>query len=288
MTVFDFSDFRGFLKYRVSKELYTSSGRKKSNLAQVAKSLGYASPSLLSMVMNGKRTPSDELCETLVRTWNLSLKEKEYFRLLVQLEKKRKNGSDPSETVEQIRRVAGRRAAFSFSENEFSAIREWHYLVIKQLVETPSFREDPVWISKALRRRITPTQAQQALTQLETLRLLERDPVSNALRVANAESETTHDIPSAAIREHHKQMMQAAMEALETRPVAERQFNSLTFNVDPRRLPEIRKHLLDFIRLLDTDFSNKESDSVFQLNLQFFEHTIAPHPTVQGDSVENN
>lgn len=278
MTIFEFSNFREFIKFRVSQQLYNSKGRKKSNLVGVSKALGYNSPSLLSMVMNGKRLPSDGLCEAMARKWNLSLKEREYLRLLVQLDRKRGQGEDTAETVEMLRRVGGKRSAYVFNENEFSMIREWYYLVIKQMVETPSFNEDPAWISKVLRRKVTPAQCKNALEKMLEMNILERDAVTGRLKCVAGNTETSHEIPSSAIRIHHREMLNRAIEALEDRPVDERLFNSLTFTLDAKRLPEIRGHLLEFMRWLDAEFSSPSAESVFQVGLQLFEHTQTTKP----------
>lgn len=275
MTVFDFSDFREFIRFRLSQQLFTGTGRKKSNLSKVAKDLGYTSPALLCMVLKGKRLPSDEFCEALSGKWDLSVKEREYFRLLVLLERRKRQGGDTAEICDRLRRVAGKRATYVFKELELSRIREWHYLAIKHLVELPKFREDPTWISKALRRKVTPAQADQALKELEAAGILVRDPNSGRLRPAVLHSESSHDIPSAAIRLHQKGMIHRALEALEERPVEERMFSTVTLSLKSSRLPELRKRLVEFVRGFDAEFATGEADSpdtVCQMNLQFFEH----------------
>jgi len=68
MKVFEFADYEEFIRFGVSERLYGHGGCKKSNLMRVSKDLGYASTSLLSMVMSGKRIPSEEMCESLLAT----------------------------------------------------------------------------------------------------------------------------------------------------------------------------------------------------------------------------
>lgn len=228
--------------------------------------------------------PSPELAESLLKSWNMSLKESEYFRLMIQLERKRKQGDDLSEILERMARLSGKPAS-SVQVLDFSIIRDWYYVVIRQMVEMPSFQEDPQWISKTLNRKITPTQAQQALEKLERLEVLERNPQTGRLQPTARYAESTHDIPSSAIRAHQCAMIQRALEALEERPVDERLFNTLTLNIDRARLPQFRQMLLDFMRSMNTEFSATSSDSVCQLNLQFFEHTQSPKVPSQGGNL---
>ena len=68
-------------------------------------------------------------------------------------------------------------------------------------------------------------------------------------------------------------MIKQALVAIEDRPVQERFFTTLTLAFDSKRLPEVRKNILEMMRALNDDFSAERPDSVYQLCLQFFEHT---------------
>lgn len=272
MSIFEFSNYRDFLRHGVQTRLFAKNGRRKSNITQLARELGYASPSLLSMVLTGKRIPSEELCTALSRSWKLSLKESEYLRLLVELDRRKADGLDNADVIERIQKISKSKSVQHLKEHEFSHIREWHYLVIRQLVAAPDFREDPLWISRQLRKKISPAQAQLALHGMEALGILVRSP-EGRLRYPPKTIETSNGIPSASIRMHHRSMILRGLEALEERSVDERVFNSLTMNFDPARMPEIKSRLMDFIRTIEGEFAHENSPAVCQLNLQFFEHT---------------
>lgn len=272
MTVFDYADFREFMRHRLLDAGSTPGGRRPT-LRGIAHGLGYASPSLLSMVLSGKRFPSDEMCEGLVRHWNLPLREREYFRLLIALEKVRADGEDPTPIIQQMRQVAGKREIVVLDDATFSAISSWHCYVIQQLIDTPDFQEDPAWISRALRRKISPTEARSAIEKMEKAGLIVRDRETGRLRSAVGGTETTHDVPSAAIRKFHAEMIDRAKETLEDRPVKDRLFNALTFRVSQHRVEELRDLVWDFMREVNEEFSDDESNSVYQVCVQLFEHT---------------
>jgi uncharacterized protein (TIGR02147 family) len=275
MTVFEFSDFKEFIRFKISGQLYNSAGRKKSNLSRIAQSLGYSSRSLLSMVLSGKRLPSPELCEALFTSWNLPRKEREYFRLLVQLERKKRLGQDITQIEEQLRKMSSNRDIYNLKPAEFSLLREWYFYVIKELVDAPDFEEDPQWISRRLRRKVTPTQAQRALEKMLEAGVLVRDPGTGRLQSPTPMTETTHDIPSSDIRQHQKEMMSRAAEAIDERDVNERFFNTLTLRIDPSRIQDVREYLLECVRWVNAEFSSASAAGVYQLNIQFFEHTVA-------------
>lgn len=280
MSVFEFSDFRDYLRHRLAQDLYAPSGRKRSSLRRVASSIGYSSPSLLSMVINGRRHPSDDLCEALARAWSLSLRERAYLRLLVRLGRARQQGLDPDPIVREMRRIAGHTPIQICDDAAFAAIRDWHFVVIQQLAGSAEFKEDPVWISRALRRKITPIQAQQALEKMLGLGILIRDPETGRLVCRPGRTETSHGVPSAAIRAHHAQMLERAKETINDRLPQERLLNGLTFKVSPQRVPELRERILEFLRSIDEEFSDPSSSSVHQLCVQQFEHTASePDPS---------
>lgn len=53
---------------------------------------------------------------------------------------------------------------------------------IRELVLSPSFREDPEWIASTLRPPIKPIEARQALDTLLELGLLQRTPAMTGIR----------------------------------------------------------------------------------------------------------
>jgi uncharacterized protein (TIGR02147 family) len=278
VTIFDFGDYRDYLKHRIAQPMgdtapRTSRRTAKPSLTRVAQRLGYPSSSLLSMILSGKRLPSEEFCESVANHWNLSTKESEYLRLLVQLERKRRSGQDLTLTYKNISRLARGRSAHVLNESEFASIYQWYYLVIKEMALMPGFTEDPEVISKRLRRKATTSQIRDALDVLLKLGVLERDSETGKMRHANGISETQNDIPSSAIRMHHRQMMHRALEALDEQSLETRTFSSVTLTVDPSRLPEVRSQIWDFIRHINAEFSSSPSGSVYQLNAQFFAHT---------------
>jgi uncharacterized protein (TIGR02147 family) len=275
VTAFEFDNLKDLLKYHVEMSLVNSSGRKTSNLSRVAKNLGYRSPSILSMLLKGQRIPSDEMVSAMEKSWKLNIAEREFLRLLVKVEREKSKGRDSSDTFERLRRLAQTKNSktFTVSLNQFSLLKEWYFLVIKQMIGSPGFNEDPKWISRKLRKKITPVQAAKAIEVLLELGLIQRDPVTDKLCTAVGYIETPHNMPSEAIRMHHRGMIDRATEAIEEQSVTERQFNSLTFKAEPGKIPEVREKILNFLRDLNKEYETDNSDSVYQINIQLFEHT---------------
>lgn len=95
-SIFGFEDYRGYLK-DVGTEL---------GLEKMSHQLGYRSTRTLSDVLAGRRFPTTALQNKLSSVLDHSDTEREYFGLLIQLEKARKSGASDvllCRRIEQIR-----------------------------------------------------------------------------------------------------------------------------------------------------------------------------------------
>ena len=270
VSLFDFNDFKAYLiKKGLPNGLYAHTSR---NLNTWAKRLGYKSPSSLSMILTGERLPSDEMVEKLSVDLKMSGREKRYFKLLVDLEKKKKKNQDTTEVLKSIQKASTEKNSFAIDLNVFSTISEWHYLAIKQLITTESFVEDENWIYRRLRKKVTVGQIRIAMKNLTDLGIIGHDETGR-LRVLKPGLITTNDVPSSAIKKHHLGMLELALQALVEQTVEERQINSTTLKVKNSDLPEAKKFIFDFIKEFANRFYTEATDDVYQLNVQFFELT---------------
>jgi uncharacterized protein (TIGR02147 family) len=273
-SIFDFDNYREFLS-----QICFPNGRyqhSKDTLHVWSQRLGYKSPSSLAMVINGTRYPSREMINALSRILNLPNNEKLYMELQIDLEKCHKKGKDPTYILDKIARVYPHSNHHKISLKEFSTISKWYFLVIKQLISSPLFKEDISYIFLRLKKKITPSQIQFSLETMEELNIIGRDH-NQKLIVLKKGLITTNDISSAAIIRHHHGMIQRAVESLEEDTVHERQISSLTFSMPKNQLPKAKEKIFKFLREFNEEFSQSGSEEVYQLNLQMFSHT-KPYP----------
>ncbi|WP_412477730.1 DUF4423 domain-containing protein [Halobacteriovorax sp. RT-2-3] len=270
VSIFDFENYCDFLiKAGMPDGLYSHTS---NNLKTWANRLGYRSPSSLTMVIKGQRSPSLEMINALSEDLGMNMKEKQYFMLLVQLEKAQKKNKDTKEILEKIAIINPRGKAIALSLKEFNAISDWYFLAIKQLISMPSFIEDEEWIYHKLRKKPTINQIKYAIeTMLETKTIGRND--DGRLIVQKEGLITTNDVPSSAIKRHHYGMINRALEAIEEQPVEERQITSVTMKVKQSDVSEAKKFIFDFIKDFNEKFSTNEANNLYQLNTQFFAHT---------------
>jgi len=123
LSLFDFTDFKAFLLKRgLPSGMYSHNHQ---NLNNWAKRLGYKSVSSLSMVLNGERLPSDEMIERLSRDFKLSGREERFFKLLIDLERKKIKKQDTTDTLKLIQKMSTEKNSFSIDLHQFSVISEW-------------------------------------------------------------------------------------------------------------------------------------------------------------------
>ncbi|MCC7403324.1 MAG: TIGR02147 family protein [Bdellovibrionales bacterium] len=273
ISIFAFADFREYLKAAGLPDGPYS--HQHNNLSRWAKRLGYRSPSSLAMVLNGQRLPSAEMIHALCQDLRLDPTEREYLNTLILLEKAKRRGRDPGALLERIASLAHPSTQPSLTLEQFRLVADWYFLAIKNLAALADFEENPNWIRRRLRNKVTTPQIEYALKTLENLGLLRRDS-SGVLRPNGEPWNTGQECPSAAVRRHHGGMIQRALEAIEEQEPAERHLLGLSMRLSPPRLNEAKTRLHEFVESFNRDFFEPDGTEIYQLNLQLFALTNGP------------
>lgn len=287
MEEYAFSNFKDFFDYNLKKYSHDEVGNKILTLNDLSKKLGYNSPSLLSMIATGKRLPSNEILENLFDEWKVDSPQREIIRLRLEIEKRIKKNKPTINLIEKLTRIDKKSKYQTIDLDVFNSIREWHNLVLQMMVSTPGFVEDYTKISYQLKRKVTPAEVRKGIETLLRTGLIKRNSRTGELGPADpdARNETTHDIPSEAIREHHKGMINRALEAVDEGGVEERHLNSLTMKFNKNKQNEAKNAILNFVKEFNEKFHDDESADIHQLNVQFFEHTNYNH---KGLAIKEN
>jgi len=269
--IFDHSDYRAYL--RASQRKHPATGRAITLEAWV-KRLGYKSPRSVAMVIKGQRVPSSDLIEAFAKDLKLDAVRKRYFELLVMKDRHSQDGVQIDALYHELKELNPKALnRKTLEQSRLTPLADWHNLVIRQLVAAPGFKEDPVWISKRLRGKVTPEAVQQGISLMLRNGYLVRTredklqlPTSDAL-------ESPTDVPSRDIRLHHAGMMQRAVEAIVEQDVESRFFMAVTLRISEKKLSDARMALEAFCKSFNAKYSDDASERVHQLNLQFFQHT---------------
>lgn len=268
-SIFEYADFASYL--RSSLEALRPEGTKYS-LRNVARRVE-RSPSLLAMVARGDRRPQPELAAEICRVFGLAKAEVQFAEALVEYERARTVAAK-TKAAETLRALKPRHDDLIVDLDSFALIASWHNYTVLELSCTPSFREDPEWISRMLGPTVSVEMAAESLALLQRLGLLVRTE-SGRLMKASATVRTPKDLTSAAIRRHHKQNLMRAHHAIDRQPIDQRFVTSATIAMPASILPEIKNRVGAFRDELLAFIESQPGprDAVYQLTIPFFRAT---------------
>lgn len=272
VNIFEFSDYSDYLNSYVNRYGRYSHGP--FNLKNWANRLGYRSASSLTMILNKTRLPTYKMINAFSEDFKLNRSERRYFELLIELERRKVSGQPIHELLNEIKRISGFSEYQKIDVDKFSVVSDWYCYVIKRLVSLKDFKLDIEWIFNKLRKKVPRKNIKSAIESLEKVGMISFDS-QRGFYDHEPKTHTGNDIPSSAIRHHHRGMIERSLEALEEQTIDERFFQSLTICMDKERdlttaFEDIQKFVNQFNRKYSKDGVGK---SVYQLNLALFDHT---------------
>ena len=265
--VFGYLDHRLFLS---DWFVWKKSRNAKFSHRVFARRAGQKNPSLLSQVIAGRRNLTPRTTSAFCRAMALSEEDAKFFHMLVQLDRARTD-SDRNRAWERISASRRFQQARRIEGASFRYLSRWYFPAIRELATRSDFQADPSWIAATLRPRITPVQAEDALSSLQEMGLLQAD-AAGRLRPAQATIATPHEIVDLAVHNYHAGMIKLASEAIARFPAEDRHLGAVTVSIPRAMLGELKAEIAAFQeRLLDLcDRSEAPSEQVFQINLQCF------------------
>jgi uncharacterized protein (TIGR02147 family) len=266
LNVFEFDNYREFLKVTFESMKAKDSKFSFRFFARVA---GFSSHNTLWNVIKGRSNLSESSIAKITTALKFNKEESHYFKNLVLL-----NQAQNSELKEQYSKEIFRSKAYRrfhpLRESQLRYYTHWYYVVIREMVNLPEFREDPEWIANNTLPPVTPLEATQALEELIKLGLLSRDD-KGKLSQSETIVSTADEVTSALVAGFHREFMKKAGEAIDLVPRAERDISSVTFRVSAQTMQSIKEKVQNFRRaLIDEASRDQTPESIYQLNFQLF------------------
>ncbi|MBC7741374.1 MAG: TIGR02147 family protein [Bdellovibrionaceae bacterium] len=222
------------------------------SLRSFAKRLS-VSPTAVSEMLNGKRVitkkTADKICEKL----NLTALDIEKISKL--LKGKKTFDSD-------------QKSYLKLDVNNYPMFSEWHYFAILSLAETDDFTDEPAWIAK--RFNLPVETVQKALTTMEDLKVLARDP-KGMLRPTGVSFQMTCTKENLFFKKAQNNNLEMATKFIEKSSLEQFfDFSSMTLFVDNELLPEAKELIINFRRKLAEFLESGKREEVYKLNIQLF------------------
>lgn len=228
--------------------------------------------SALSQVLSGKKNLSVESATRIANKLGLNEVEIEYFRTLVQIETTK--DPDLKESLyNRARSINPQRDVRELTVEFFRMIADWYHLPIKNMVDLDRFEFTPANVARRL--GISKLESEAAIERLIRLEMIEADPEKKGRYKKVAQYTVTRSaVPSEAIRRFHRQMLEKAIESLETQTPEEKIVGSETFSISEEVLPEANRLAEEFFQKMTAlSAKSKKRTQVYHLGVQFFNLT---------------
>ncbi len=251
-----------WFEYKSISDLLSAELRRRvqSNSRYSLRSFAHAlklSPGALSEILREKRDLSLRSVPNLVRALGLNAVEAQHLMTLAQ------NGKlgTPLPAKAQNQR--------QLTDEIFVLVSEWYHFAILNLLDCEGFD----WKAEKIAARlgISRLQAKMAMQLLIKLGLVERK--AGRIQGTREHILTSNDVPSAAVRAYHRQMLTKAMNALEQQDVSERQISGTGFAVDPDQIGAIKSDMIEFQNRMISKYGRGNKREVYFMGLSLFKLT---------------
>jgi uncharacterized protein (TIGR02147 family) len=230
------------------------------------------SPSHLSGVLAGRYGLSREGASDIAKRLSLSKYETDLFIQSVESRHARSKAMREQATKQLARLQRRIKTQGRLQLDQFRVISDWFHFAILELTYLKNFRSDIHWIAKAL--NIHPEAATGAVNRLKRMKMLTTEkprwaPVTEV-------TETGCEIPSAAVKSYHAQILEKAGQALHLQPIEKRDFRSTVLAIRKEKLAEAKKALEKLHQDFCMDISETSPgnmDDVYCLSTQLFSVT---------------
>lgn len=267
MDLYSYADYREYLKDYFAHQKGAVTHFSFRFFARIA---GFSSPGFLKMVMDGQRNLSPSSINKLTKGLKLNQRESAFFEALV-LFNQAETRKDKDLYFDRLASLKPHIKFHGLEKDQYEYFTQKHYVILREMVALPDFKEDPVWIAQKLKNTIKPKDVENSLALLLRLGLLKRDE-SGKLVQAEATLSTPPEVDSMEVASFHRVMLDEAKESLLDVPAEKRHFSSLTIPIPKKSIPEIKSRIENFREEIMSLINQGSADyfEVYQMNIQLF------------------
>ena len=264
-------DVLQYTNYRVFLHDYYAYKKSTSavfSLRFFAAKAGLSSHAHLKLVMDGKRNITKNTVVKIIQGLNLADERATYFENLVFFNQAKTDKEKAFYYGKLVKSTPGSRL-HKMDQAHFRIFTEWYHSVIREMVELRGFNPAPEWISRRLGGTISPAQAAESLNLLSSLGLISRK--ANGYSQAQSLITTDDEVSDLLVKQYHRQMLDQAKDSMENVPAEKRDISAVTFAIQRKDFPALKKHL-QLMRKELLDFSSEPGtgEDVVQVNIQLF------------------
>ncbi len=265
-SIFTYTDFRDYLR-----DFYEN--RKRSvrgfTYRAFAAKAGMGSPAFIRDIMLGKKNPRRESVQKLCHALELTGAQAEYFAALVRFNTAAAP-ADKERNLAVMRVIADQAKAAVVGADQYDYYQHWYHSVIRELAAAAAGPVEAETLGSLVSPPIGKRAAKKALHLLVEKGFLHQNEKGGYDLVEKTVT-TGADVHSLAVRNHHRQMAQRALEAIDLFAREERDFSGVTVGVSEESAERIKEELmLCRKRIVDIIEQSSATERVYRVNLQLF------------------
>lgn len=263
----------GYLNYRLflNDQFNFLKRFRRLTLKQFTVKANIKTPGMLKWVIENKRNITLNTAKGFAEALELKGKEIDYFITLVEYNQT----NDPNRKAacfDNLIRLRPRSKVFRQDKRENRYFSRHHYVVIREMVALPDFKEDYDWIGKRCFPSISPTEVKQSVESLLKLKLLARSPDGRLIQGEDINNHRDFDTQVAEAYHYHESALDKTRRALTDLPQEERHFHVLTIPLPKSMVTEI---VSDYQKIREKIISRvndnvNQTEEVYQINFQIF------------------
>jgi uncharacterized protein (TIGR02147 family) len=247
--IFQYTDYRDFLK-----DCFKYNKKENSNFTYryFSQKAGYASPSTLKEVIDGKRDIPEKKIQRFIGPFKLNKKESAYFEKLV-LYNQAEDTIDKSRYFRELIRMQKPPESKAIQPGQFSFYREWFHSVVREMVGLKNSKSDPAWIAERISPGISAEKVRQSLELLLKLGFIKRDKNGKLVQSVPKLS-VAGDTDVQSVKQYVRKMIELEWEAIEKFDPQDREVSGLTMSMSKAcyqdvkaRLREFKEETLDYV-----------------------------------------
>ncbi len=262
--IYNFSDYRDFLKdrYRQLKEADPV-----FSFRFFSKQAGFGSPNYLKLVMDGKRNLSSDAIPKFAKGLRLDPHESEFFKYMVQYSQceniqKKKVYEAKLMYLKELFKVK------SLIPELYDYYHDWYHPAIREIIKNSKIKNDPAAIGAKLVPAISEEEAKASIELLRKLNFI-RITDDNMLEACE-ETQIDQKSSEMAQKIHYEQMAELASQSLYIQKPENQEFGSVTLNLTPEKVVELKEKLYSVIKEFSSISKNCNGNTIYQLNIQLF------------------
>ncbi len=271
--VVKYENYRSFLK---DFYLFKKSLRDSFSYRLFAMKSGLKSPNYLQLVIQGKRNLSVAAAKGVTKALDLSGPEKQYFLCMVELA----NAESDEDRQRATRAKLKTKAQFmtkALPEIHKDILSSPFHLLIRELVCLEDFQADGEWISKKLRRIVSPDQARDSLELLNKGQYIRYE--NSHWIMTEPSFDLGHEFGEALVLKAHIDTLKMWTQLLEGISKDSRELGLLNIPINSKKIPEFKQRIRDFQdEIIGWLEDEKDPDSLVQLGSYLIPLTT-PAPT---------